>query len=145
MRIAIIAPPFIPVPPERYGGTELFIAELACGLKQRGVDVVVYANGASTIDTEKRWLYREAQWPLQGAHLAVEVARRTGIPLKIAGEVQPIFQDYFDSEIRPHLDGKLIEYIGEADLAAKNELLGNSLAMLFPIQWDEPFGLVMIE
>ncbi len=47
--------------------------------------------------------------------------------------------------IKPHIDGKFIEYIGEADLAAKNELLGNSLAMLFPIQWNEPFGLVMIE
>ena len=47
--------------------------------------------------------------------------------------------------IKPHIDGKFIEYVGEVDLAAKNELLGNSLAMLFPIQWNEPFGLVMIE
>ncbi len=59
--------------------------------------------------------------------------------------MQPIFQDYFDTQIKPHIDGKFIEYVGEADLATKNELLGNSLAMLFPIQWDEPFGLVMIE
>ena len=73
------------------------------------------------------------------------MAKKSGIPLKIAGEVQPIFQDYFDSMIKPHIDGKFIEYVGEVDLAAKNELLGNSLAMLFPIQWDEPFGLVMIE
>ena len=43
------------------------------------------------------------------------------------------------------VDGKFIEYIGEADLALKNELLGNSMAMLFPIEWDEPFGLVMVE
>ena len=60
-------------------------------------------------------------------------------------EIQPIFQDYFDAEIKPHIDGKFIEYVGEVDLAAKNELLGNSLGMLFPIQWNEPFGLVMIE
>ena len=73
------------------------------------------------------------------------MAKKSGIPLKIAGEVQPIFQDYFDTMIKPHIDGKFIEYVGEVDLAAKNELLGNSLAMLFPIQWDEPFGLVMIE
>lgn len=46
---------------------------------------------------------------------------------------------------KPHLDGKFVEYIGLADLAAKNELLGNSMAMLFPIKWDEPFGLVMVE
>ncbi len=65
--------------------------------------------------------------------------------MKIAGEVQPIFKDYFDSQIKPHIDGKFIEYVGEADLATKNELLGNATAMLFPIQWNEPFGLVMIE
>ena len=83
--------------------------------------------------------------PIKGTHLAIEVAKRSGIPLKIAGEVQPIFQDYFDAEIKPHIDGKFIEYVGEVGLEEKNELLGNSLAMLFPIQWNEPFGLVMIE
>jgi glycosyltransferase involved in cell wall biosynthesis len=67
------------------------------------------------------------------------------VPLKIAGEVQPQFREYFESKIRPKIDGKLVEYIGPADLQAKNELLGNSLAMLFPIQWNEPFGLVMVE
>ncbi len=56
-----------------------------------------------------------------------------------------MFREYFNSRVRPHLDGKFIEYIGEADLALKNELLGNSMAMLFPIEWDEPFGLVMVE
>jgi glycosyltransferase involved in cell wall biosynthesis len=47
--------------------------------------------------------------------------------------------------VKPHIDGKQVEYIGLADLAAKNELLKNSMAMLFPIKWDEPFGLVMLE
>jgi glycosyltransferase involved in cell wall biosynthesis len=83
--------------------------------------------------------------PIKGTHLAIEVAHRTGIPLKIAGEVQPTFREYFESKIRPKIDGKLVEYIGPADLQAKNELLGNSMAMLFPIQWNEPFGLVMVE
>jgi glycosyltransferase involved in cell wall biosynthesis len=262
MRIALIAPPFIPVPPRRYGGTELFIGHLAEGLKQNGIDVVVYANGDSTVDVEVRSLYPESEWPLKGEifgslkdvnhttwaiadaardcdiihlnnapglastrfieqpvvytvhhphepalsdfysyfpqvhyvaiskfqcsleampycraihhgihlsdyrlqpkkqpylsfigrlapvkgpHLAIEVAKKTGIPLKLAGEIQPMYKSYFESEIKPQLDGRFIEYIGEADLTAKNELLGNSLAMLFPIQWDEPFGLVMIE
>ena len=262
MRVALISPPFLPVPPKKYGGTELFIAQLAEGLKSSGIDVVVYTNGESTVEVEKRWLYKSPQWPIsgevfdnlkdfnhaswaisdairdcdiihlhsvpalmfsrytdtkfvytvhhvheqglsdlykffpsvefvtisefqrqhekmsrmltiphgidlnayrlqtrkqsylsflgriapiKGTHLAIEVAKKSGIPLKIAGEVQPIFKDYFESEIKPHIDGKFIEYVGEADLAAKNELLGNSLAMLFPIQWNEPFGLVMIE
>jgi len=262
MRVALVAPPFLPVPPKRYGGTELFIAQLAEGLKASGIDVVVYTNGESTVGVETRWLYRNAKWPvsgeifdnlvdfnhaswaiadaaqdcelihlhnvpalmftrytrcrfvytihhvhepplsdvyrffpqvefvtisdfqrqresmpsmrtihhgidlnsyrlqtrkqeylsflgriapIKGTHIAIEVAKKAGIPLKIAGEVQPIFRDYFESQIKPHIDGKFIEYVGEVDLAAKNELLGRSLAMLFPIQWNEPFGLVMIE
>ncbi len=262
MRVALIAPPFIPVPPKEYGGTELFIAQLAMGLKDHGLEPVVYCNGESAVEVEKHWLYTESQWPIQGevyanlkdinhtawavrdamqscdiihlnnlpglvhtrfistpfvytihhpnepglsafykhyadvhyvtisdfqrkretmprirtihhgidlsryrlnetkqqylsfigriapikgTHLAIQVAKKAGIPLKIAGEVQPVFKDYFEREVKPHVDGKFIEFIGRADLDAKNELLGNSLAMLFPIQWDEPFGLVMIE
>jgi glycosyltransferase involved in cell wall biosynthesis len=262
MRVALVAPPFLPVPPKKYGGTELFIAQLAEGLDRSGIDVVVYTIGESTVDVETRWLYKAAQWPIsgevfdnltdfnhaswavadaaedcdiihihtvpalmftryteskfvytvhhvheeylskvydffpgvefvtisefqrrrekmarmrtiphgidlkayklqprkqeylsflgriapiKGTHTAIEIAKKSGIPLKIAGEVQPIFKDYFETEIKPHIDGKFVEYVGEADLAAKNELLGNSLAMLFPIQWNEPFGLVMIE
>jgi len=262
MRIALIAPPFIQIPPQRYGGTELFLASLAKGLHKQGHEVVVYTNGESRIPVEVRWLYPNAQWPIKGefsetlkeinhtawairdaagscdlihinnafglphshftkvpfvytvhhehdpalsefyshypdvhyvtisnsqryrenmprlltihhgidlsnykfkkkkqhyltflgriapmkgAHLAISVAMKAGIPLKIAGEIQPIFRDYYENEIQPHIDGKFIEYVGEADLALKNELLGNSLALLFPIQWNEPFGLVMIE
>jgi glycosyltransferase involved in cell wall biosynthesis len=262
VKVAIVAPPFISVPPRRYGGTELFIAQLAAALQKSGMQVVVYANGESTLDAETRWLFPKAQWPIKGevydnlkdlnhttwaikdaarncdlihinnapglicsrfvnrpfvytihhphiaelsdfysyfpevnyvtisefqrrqenmahlqtihhgidisqyqyrekkqrylaflgriapikgAHLAIQAAKQAGIPLKIAGEVQPVFRAYFEAEIRPHLDGEFIEYVGEADLAAKNELLGHALAMLFPIQWDEPFGLVMLE
>jgi len=262
MRIALIAPPFICVPPKRYGGTELFVAQLAVGLKTLGHDVVVYANGESTVEVETRWLYEKGEWPIRGEiydnlkdanhaswavhdametcdvihinnvpalfhsrftsvpfvytvhhpqeaelsniyshypavhcvaishfqaerealpgmrtiqhgldpdlyplgtgkrthlsflgrlapfkgpHLAIAAAKKAGIPLKLAGEVQPMYQDYFDREIKPHLDGRNIEYVGEADLDAKRELLSGSIAMLFPIQWEEPFGLVMIE
>jgi len=262
LRIALVAAPFIAVPPADYGGTELFIAHLAEGLRKSNIDVVVYANGESTVEAERRWLYEKAQWPIKptdyvwlkeldhtawavadaskqsdlihvqstqalalsrfadrpfvltlhgphepklseyfshyqevqyvaisedqarqeslpklrtihhgidlslyelmenkrpylsfigrnapikGTHVAIEVAQRTGIPLKIAGEVQPVFREYFENKIRPHLDGRLVEYVGPADLQAKNELLGNSMAMLFPIQWNEPFGLVMLE
>ncbi len=262
MKVALVASPFIPVPPNVYGGTELFVANLAKGLQQRGIRVVVYCNGASTTDVEKKWLYSQSEWPvtnevhanlkdanhaawavadarrdcdiihlnslpglvhcrslsepvfytvhhphepqlsafyahhpgvhyvtisefqrrrekmpnmrtihhgidmncyhvgqrrgeylaflgriapIKGTHIAVEVAKRTGIPLKIAGEVQPIFRDYFASQIKPHIDGKLIDYVGEVDLRGKNELFAGSFATLFPVQWDEPFGLVMIE
>jgi glycosyltransferase involved in cell wall biosynthesis len=262
MRIALVAPPFIPVPPRRYGGTELFIAHLAHGLHRLGHDVVVYANGESRLRCEVRSLYPRGEWPVRSdintnlkdlnhtawacadaagcvdiihlnnspglafsrllaepivytihhakeqalsdfyasypdvtyvtisrfqrtletmpkmlpihhgldldryplverkrpylsflgriapakaPHLAIAVARRAGIPLKIAGEVQPLYRDYWEAMVKPQVDGDFIEFVGEADHATKVELLGNSQAMLFPIQWNEPFGLVMIE
>jgi len=262
VRIGIVAPPFLPVPPQRYGGTELFIAQLAERLPQHGIEPVVFANGESTVKAEVRSLYPEAEWPLRndqmdffkdlthatwaidhakdcdvlhvnsapalalsrragkplvytihhplertllefykhhpevdyvaisdfqrlqhplpkirtihhgirmqdyrcpldskreyfvflgriapvkGTHNAIAVAQRTGIPLKIAGQVQPIYRDYYETKVKPHIDGKLIQYVGEVDLASKNELLGGALALLFPIEWPEPFGLVMIE
>jgi glycosyltransferase involved in cell wall biosynthesis len=262
MRIALIASPFISVPPKKYGGTELFISQLAEGLTRLGIDVVVYANGESTVKAELRSIFEKDDWPIdgemysslkdlnhtswaindcwndadiihlnnapglafsrmrgprwvytvhhphmptlsdfyngfpnvefvsisnfqkaneqmkrmrtiphgidlgpyhlqtkkaeylsflgriapvKGVHTAIEIAKRSGVPLKIAGEIQPVYRDYFESRIKPDVDGKFIEYLGEADLALKNELLGNSMAMLFPIEWNEPFGLVMIE
>src|ERR1043165_6529691 len=66
MRVALVSPHFLPVPPKNYGGTELFIAQLAEGLKAAGVDVVVYANGESTVGVETRWLYQNSLWPLTG-------------------------------------------------------------------------------
>ena len=263
MRIALIAPPFIEVPPRRYGGTELFIANLACELHARGHDVTVYANGDSQLPCRLKWRYAHADWPLadpmraylknadhtawamhdaagsavdvlhlndiigvpftrfthvpavltihhphepalseqylqyprihyvsiaewlarrepmrqvhvvhhgiplagyafseskddyvaflgrmapcKGPHLAIDVARHAGVRLKVAGEIQPIFHDYWERQVRPHIDGHQIEYVGEADLALKNALLSRARALLFPIQWEEPFGLVMIE
>lgn len=263
MKIALIAPPFIEVPPQRYGGTELFIADLAEGLAEAGHEPVVYAVRSSTVRCPVRGWFDEPEWPpaseraaqfrnhvhtvrairdcldddfdvvhvhdvaavplsvflpapvactlhhdhepefsavyaqfpevqyvaisqfqqsqetlarirtihhglrtqdytcvqakqqylsflgriapIKGVHVAIEVAKKTGIPLKIAGEIQPVFQDYWEADVKPHLDGRLIEYVGEADLRMKNELLGHSMACLFPITWNEPFGLVMIE
>jgi len=262
LRIGIIAPPFIPVPPPQYGGTELFVANLAIGLKAKGVEVVLYTNGESTAPVERKWLYPQGEWPLKddvfyhirdlehhawaiadatrdcdllhvnnvsglsysrfvpqpfvytvhhahdaallevyrryadvhyvcissfqgtllelprcntihhgidaslyrvgegkrdylaflgriapvkGVHLAIEAAKKAGIPLKIAGQIQPLFQDYWEQMVQPHVDGKFIEFVGELDLEGKNQLLGGARAMLFPIQWHEPFGLVMVE
>lgn len=262
MKVALISPPFISVPPRKYGGTELFIAELAKGLDRKGVKVVLYANGESTLPIETRWIFEKEDWPIsdpieaslkglahaswavkdasseadvihlnsapglsfsrfasspfiytvhhpfepqltdyykllpdifyvtisdfqrtklpmprlrtihhgidlglyeasknkrqylaflgriappKGTHLAIEIAKESGIPLKIAGEIQPLYQEYWEQQVKPHVDGKFIEYVGEAGPEEKNELLGNALAMLFPIQWDEPFGLVLIE
>jgi glycosyltransferase involved in cell wall biosynthesis len=262
MRIGIIGPPFIEIPPRRYGGTELFIANLASALDARGEDVTVYGNGDSRLPCRVKWRYPHAEWPLndisvpqlknedhsawaihdaaasvdvlhlndivgipfttfvdvptvltihhphepalseiyakypqvyyvtiadwlagrermprvhvvhhgipvdeytfsdekadyvtflgrmapcKGPHLAIAAARQAGVRLKLAGEIQPAFRDYWDHDVAPLIDGRQIEYVGEADFEMKNQLLSKACALLFPIQWEEPFGLVMIE
>jgi glycosyltransferase involved in cell wall biosynthesis len=83
--------------------------------------------------------------PDKGAHRAIWVARETGLPLKLAGKMQdPKEQRYFRELVEPHLvEG--IEYLGEVSHGEKVELLQNARTTLFPIEWEEPFGLVMIE
>ncbi len=76
---------------------------------------------------------------------AIEIARRAGVPIRIAAKVDAVDQEYFDSQIRSLLDHPLVEYVGEIGERDKNEFLGNARALLFPIDWPEPFGLVMIE
>jgi glycosyltransferase involved in cell wall biosynthesis len=262
MRIALIGPPFIEIPPRRYGGTELFIANLASEFYARGHEVTVYANGDSAPLCPIKWRYEHSEWPpdgslrsnlknadhtawaihdastsadvihlndvvglpftmfidaptvltihhphepdlsdqylryprthyvaiahwlaraepmprlhvvhhgipvgnyrftdgkddyvaflgrmapCKGAHLAIAAARRARVRLKLAGEIQPLFREYWEEQVAPHVDGHQIEYLGEADFVMKNELLSNARALLFPIQWQEPFGLVLIE
>jgi glycosyltransferase involved in cell wall biosynthesis len=83
--------------------------------------------------------------PEKRADSAIEIARRAGIPLKIAAKVDRVDLAYFESTIKPLLDARDVEYVGEIGEDEKNEFLGNALALLFPIDWPEPFGLVMIE
>jgi glycosyltransferase involved in cell wall biosynthesis len=83
--------------------------------------------------------------PDKGAHRAVEVAQQLGLPLKLAGKMQELREEeYFEATVRPHL-GDGIEFLGEVSHEEKVELLQNARATLFPIEWAEPFGLVMIE
>src|SRR5580765_7654925 len=248
MRIGLIAPPFIAVPPADYGGTELYVAVLARGLHARGHEVIVYANGQSQVPCRVKWRYARAEWPIQdqmraalknadhtawavddasrrvdvvhlndvvgvpftrfvdlpfvltihhphepalleqylrypdiddvaigqwlarrepmarmhvvhhglplddysfsedkhdyvaflgrmapckGPHLAIEAARRAGVRLKLAGDVQPMFQDYWEAQVLPGIDGAQIEYVGTVDHAQKNELLAHARALLF--------------
>jgi len=76
---------------------------------------------------------------------AIEIARRVGMPLKIMAKIDAADAAYVDREIRHLLSAPGVEFIGEGDERAKNELLGGAAALLFPIDWPEPFGLVMIE
>jgi glycosyltransferase involved in cell wall biosynthesis len=83
--------------------------------------------------------------PEKGPETAIRVARAAGIPLKIAAKVDKTDQTYFERRVMPLLDGSDIEFLGEIDEGQKAEFLGNAAALLFPIRWPEPFGLVMIE
>jgi len=76
---------------------------------------------------------------------AIELARRTGFPLKMAAKVDRADKEYFEAKIKPLLDPSVVEFIGEINEGEKDEFLGNAAALLFPIDWPEPFGLVMIE
>lgn len=83
--------------------------------------------------------------PEKGPERAIEIAKRAGLPLKIAAKVDAADRVYFMERVRPLLDHPLIEYVGEIGDADKSRFLGEALALLFPIDWPEPFGLVMIE
>ena len=76
---------------------------------------------------------------------AIELARRTGIPLKMAAKVDAADRDYYESKIKPMMDPAIVEFVGEITDRDKGAFLGDALALLFLIDWPEPFGLVMIE
>lgn len=261
MRIALVAPPWTPVPPSLYGGIELVVDRLARGLHDAGHDVLLFTTGDSTCPVPRRWLLAEAEGdrigmsvpeirhvmaaydvvrdahivhdhtvlgpiyaerfggppvvttvhgpfneeladiygriadrvpvvavshaqcrpvphipiarvihhgidasefpfgdgaggyalflgrlsPDKGAHRAIEVARKAGIPLLLAGKMRETWEhEYFHSEVEPHL-GPGAEYLGEVPHEEKVRLLAGARALLFPIRWNEPFGLVMLE
>jgi glycosyltransferase involved in cell wall biosynthesis len=269
LRIALLAPPWLPVPPPGYGGIESVVAAVAQGLVERGHDVSLLAapgssspatvmpllardhaldigdtlfdvdhisralavidaaaerghpfdiihdhsgfalvavadrvgvpilhtlHGPFTADVRsfyagnahKVWVsaLSEAQlsqgpaglrcvgtipnpislddWPLQpykdpyllwvgrmtagkGPHRAISVARRVGMPLVLAGPVQPGQEAYFEAQVRPHLDGERVHYVEEVGGLRKRALFARATALLMPIRWPEPFGMVMIE
>jgi glycosyltransferase involved in cell wall biosynthesis len=83
--------------------------------------------------------------PEKGLDRAIEIAKRVDMPLRIAAKVDRVDKEYFEQAIKPLLDHPLVEYLGEVDEAGKSQLLGQAYALLFPIDWPEPFGMVMIE
>lgn len=268
LRVAMVAPPFVKVPPDSYGGTELIIAELIDGLIERGADVTLYASGDSRggfLDRcEVRSLYASARWPpssrieqehvafaatdiahrrnefdlvhshvpsfvqmsrglqlpivhsihhdlqptlcaayqlhpeieyvaishrqrelcgpfprshvvhhgldpsrfrcaaslrddcgvayisrlsrCKGPHLAIDVARAAGLRIQLGGLPHvPEDSAFFDDYVEWRLQSDHVIWYGEVDHMRKTAMLANSRALLFPIEWEEPFGLVIIE
>jgi glycosyltransferase involved in cell wall biosynthesis len=83
--------------------------------------------------------------PEKGVDRAISIARQCGVPLRIAAKVDKVDREYFEEKIRPLVDGSNVEYIGEITDAEKSAFLSPAVALLDPIDWPEPFGLVMIE
>jgi glycosyltransferase involved in cell wall biosynthesis len=83
--------------------------------------------------------------PEKGADRAIHIARHCGVPLKIAAKVDKVDCDYFDEKVKPLIDSSNVEYIGEISDGEKSDFLSGAIALLVPIDWPEPFGLVMIE
>ncbi|MEO0759614.1 MAG: glycosyltransferase family 4 protein [Cyanobacteria bacterium J06648_16] len=81
----------------------------------------------------------------KGPHLAIEIAKRSGWPLKMAGKIGFDDKTFFEQQVLPHIDGQQIQFLGEVSQSEKTTLMGQATATLFPITWPEPFGLVMPE
>jgi glycosyltransferase involved in cell wall biosynthesis len=101
------------------------------------------------------WPYQEDKSPyllwagrmdeVKGPHRAIAVAQAAGEPLVLAGPVQPGQEEFFEAEVAPHIDGEAVSYVGEVGGARKKRLFAEARALLMPIRWSEPFGMVMVE
>ncbi|MBE9008688.1 glycosyltransferase family 4 protein [Pseudanabaenaceae cyanobacterium LEGE 13415] len=108
-----------------------------------GIDVDSYKFYAEPTEPYLAFLGRLS--PEKGPHHAIEIAKRTGMRLKMAGKIDIVDQEFYDEILAPQIDGDQIQYLGEANHVQKNTLMGGAIATLFPITWKEPFGLVMVE
>ena len=92
------------------------------------------------------WLGRFV--PEKGAHLAIEAAKRAGVPIILAGTIDKHVEEsvnYFEQKVKPLIDNQQVKYVGPVNMQQKTDLFSRALGMLNPIQWEEPFGMVMIE
>ncbi|RYZ30317.1 MAG: glycosyltransferase family 4 protein [Chitinophagaceae bacterium] len=101
-------------------------------------------NFTPQVDEDAPLIFLGRIEPIKGTHIAVEIAKKTNRRLVIAGNIPAEGKDYFEEKIKPFLNER-ITYIGPVNDAQKNEMLGQSAAFLMPIQWNEPFGIVMAE
>ena len=114
------------------------------GVIYNAIDVFSYPfNGRRRADSYLLFLSRISAE--KGTHLAIETALRLGAPLVLAGNVDEVDREYFDSQVLPLVDGDRVRYIGEVDYFQKRELMSRARCLLAPITWEEPFGLFMVE
>jgi len=113
-------------------------------LVPNGVPLGTYAFRAA-VPPDAPLVFLGRMEEIKGAHLAIEVARRAGRKLILAGNVPPEHRRWFETRIAPHVDGDRVRYVGAVDDAEKSAHLGGACALLMPILWEEPFGIVMAE
>ncbi len=116
------------------------------GVVHHGVPMNIFRPTVSHPEDYLVWLGRIV--PEKGAHLAIQVAKGYETPLLLAGTIDrhvPASVRYFEGKIKPHLNHHLVRYIGPVNLKQKIDLLSRARALLNPIEWEEPFGMVMIE
>lgn len=113
------------------------------GIIYNAIDVKAFPFNGSRSESYLLFLSRISHE--KGPHLAIEVAKKLGIRLIIAGNVDTVDERYFRDEILPKVDGDLIKYVGEVDFNKKIELMAGAYCLLAPITWPEPFGLFMVE
>jgi glycosyltransferase involved in cell wall biosynthesis len=121
--------------PPVWGGTY-------CGVVYNGINVETFPYEERKGDY---LLFLGRVAPEKGTHLAIEAARRLGKRLIIAAKVDRVDRQYFHESVEPLIDGRLIQFVGEADGSLKRELYARASCLLVPICWEEPFGLVMAE
>jgi glycosyltransferase involved in cell wall biosynthesis len=113
-------------------------------LVPNGIDLSLY-DPQTDVAADAPLIFLGRIEEVKGAHLAVAAAQKAGRRLILAGNVAPENQAWFAEHIAPHIDGNRVSFAGAVDDAAKNALLGSAAALLMPVLWEEPFGLVMIE
>jgi glycosyltransferase involved in cell wall biosynthesis len=113
-------------------------------LVPNGVSLEAY-QFRSTVDSDAPLVFLGRIEEIKGPHLAIEAARRAGLRLVLAGNVPHAHRDWFEANVAPHIDSDRVRYAGPVDDKQKNELLGEARALLMPILWEEPFGIVMAE
>jgi glycosyltransferase involved in cell wall biosynthesis len=117
--------------------------ERFAGVIYNAIDVKKYPFNGARMGSYLLFLSRISHE--KGPHLAIEVAKKVGMKLLIAGNVDASDEKYFRTEVMPRVDGDLVKYVGEADFEQKIELMSGAFCLLAPITWPEPFGLFMIE
>lgn len=116
------------------------------GVVHHGLPLVHFQPAVKQPERFFVWLGRFV--PEKGPHLAIEAAKKAGVPIVLAGTIDQHMQesvDYFEQVIKPHLNHQQVKYIGPVNMEQKIDLLSRARGLLNPIQWEEPFGMVMIE